>query len=129
MNDASIPEVLAAEHARAVALVARDLDALDALLHDTLSYTHATGVRHDRGQLIEFVRTGPRFVSVQLLPLQVRLHGDCAIVTGELWLRLQRATDAEPIEARSLASEVWLRDGDAAPPRWRLTLFQSTRSP
>ncbi len=129
MNDASIAAVLAAGHARAAALVARDLDALDTLLHDALSYTHATGVRHDRAQLIEFVRTGPRFLSVQLLQPQVRLHGDCAIVTGELRLRLQREADAEPIEARSLTSEVWLRDGDAAASRWRLTLFQSTRSP
>jgi 2-polyprenyl-6-methoxyphenol hydroxylase-like FAD-dependent oxidoreductase len=35
---------------------------------------------------------------------------------------------ADPIEARSLASQVWLHDA-ASPARWRLALFQSTRLP
>ena len=126
MADACIAEVLAAERARAAAVVARDAGALAALLHDTLTYIHATGVRHDRAQLLQFVLKGPRFLSVALAAPQVRLHGDCAIVTGDLHLRLQRDPTAEIIEARSLASEVWLRD-DALPRRWRLALFQSTR--
>jgi ketosteroid isomerase-like protein len=109
-----------------VAVVARDGETLAALLHEGLVYIHATGLRHDRDQLLQFVMTGPRFLSVTLAAPQVQLHGDCAIVTGDLQLRLQRDPDAAPIEARSLASEVWLRD-DAWPRRWRLALFQSTR--
>lgn len=124
--DTCIAEVLAAERARAAAVVARDAEALAPLLHDTLTYIHATGVRHDRAQLLQFVLTGPRFLSVALAAPQVLLHGDCAIVTGDLHLRLQRDPTAEIIEARSLASEVWLRDA-AQPRRWRLALFQSTR--
>lgn len=124
--DACIAEVLAAERARAAAVVARDAETLAALLHNGLSYVHATGVRHDRAQLLQFVLTGPRFLVVALLAPQVRLHGDCAIVTGDLQLRLQREPTAEIIETRSLASEVWLRDADQ-PHRWRLALFQSTR--
>ena len=125
-SEAGIADVLAAERARAAAVVARDADALATLLHDSLTYIHATGVRHDRAQLLQFVLTGPRFLAVELVAPQVQLHVDCAIVTGELHLRLQREPTADPIEARSLASEVWLRD--AAPPhRWRLALFQSTR--
>jgi ketosteroid isomerase-like protein len=124
----TIHDVLAAEQARAAALVARDLPALAALLHDALHYVHATGVLHDRAQLLQFVATGPRFLQVKLHAPTVQLHGDCAIVTGELQLRLQRDLASEPVEARSLASEVWLRDA-ALPRRWRLALFQSTRFP
>ena len=124
--DACIADVLAAERARAATVVARDTDALAMLLHDGLTYIHATGVRHGRAQMLQFVQTGPRFLAVALVTPRVQLHGDCAIVTGDLHLRLQREPAAEPIEARSLASEVWWRD--AAPPhRWRLALFQSTR--
>jgi len=119
-------DVLDAERARAAAVVARDGDALATLLHDGLTYIHATGVRHDRAQLLQFVQTGPRFLAVDLQAPQVLLQGDCAIVTGALHLRLQRAPAAEPIDAQSLASAVWLRDA-AAPQRWRLALFQSTR--
>jgi ketosteroid isomerase-like protein len=124
----TIAEVLAAERARAAALVARDADTLAALLHDGLVYIHATGVRHDRAQLLQFVMNGPRFLQAELRAAQVRLHGDCALVTGELTLRLQREPAAEPVQAQSLASEVWLRDA-ASPARWRLALFQSTRFP
>lgn len=125
-SDDCIAAVLASERARAEAVVARDAEALAMLLHDGLSYIHATGVRHDRAQLLQFVLTGPRFLAVELLAPKVQLHGDCAIVTGDLQLRLQREPTAGPVEARSLASEVWLRD-TALPHRWRLALFQSTR--
>lgn len=124
--EACIAEVLAAERARAAAVVARDAETLATLLHDTLTYVHATGLRHDRAQLLQFVMTGPRFLMVELGAPLVQLHGDCAIVTGDLHLCLQREPAAEPIEARSLASEVWLRDA-TLPRRWRLALFQSTR--
>lgn len=126
MSSAELDAVQAAERARAAAVVARDIGALATLLHDELSYVHATGVRHDRAQLLQFVQTGPRFLSVELCQPALRLHGDCAIVVGELRLRLQREPQQEPIDARSLASQVWLRDREAAP-RWRLALFQSTR--
>lgn len=125
-SDECIAEVLAAGHERAAAVVARDAEALATLLHDGLTYIHATGVRHDRAQLLQFVMTGPRFLAVELGTPQVRLHGNCAIVTGDLHLRLRREPATEIIEARSLASEVWLRDA-ALPRRWRLALFQSTR--
>ncbi|MDO8375982.1 MAG: nuclear transport factor 2 family protein, partial [Aquabacterium sp.] len=126
MSDEGIAEVLAAERERAAAVVARDGETLATLLHDGLTYIHATGVRHDRAQLLQFVLTGPRFLAVELVAPQVQLHGACAIVTGDLHLRLQREPTAEPIAARSLASEVWLRNA-ALPHRWRLALFQSTR--
>jgi hypothetical protein len=58
----------------------------------------------------------------------VRLHGPCALVTGSLQLRLQREPGSEPIDARSLASQLWVHEG-APVPCWRLALFQSTRLP
>lgn len=124
--DPGTAEVMAAEQARAAAMVACDAEVLAGLLHEELVYTHATGARHDRAQLLQFLHSGPRFLEVELRAAQCRLHGDAAIVTGELRLRLQRVGDAGPTDALSLASEVWLRDA-AAPARWRLVLFQSTR--
>lgn len=124
----AIADVLAAEHARAAALVARDTQALATLLHDELQYIHATGVLHDRAGLLRFVQDGPRFLAAELRTPRVRLQGPCALVTGELQLRLQREPGSAPVEARSLVSQVWLRAGDP-PHRWRLALFQSTRFP
>ena len=118
--------MLAAEQARAAALVARDIAALAALLHDELVYVHATGTRHDRRQLLRFVAEGPRFLAVHLDDPSVQVVGDVAIVAGTLRLTLQQPADTAPTDARSWASEVWMRAGDG---RWRLRLFQSTRIP
>jgi ketosteroid isomerase-like protein len=118
--------VLAAARARAAAVVARDTVTLAQLLRDDLVYTHATGVQHDHDGLLQFVRDGPSFLAVALGDPVVRLHGEVAVLTGTLRLCLRREPAAEPVEARSLASAVWLREAGATW-GWRLLLFQSTR--
>lgn len=115
-------EVRAAEARRAAAIVVRDFDALERCLEDALVYVHATGVRHDRAQWLDYVRTGPRFHEVRLEADDVRVHGDVALVAGRLHLRLQRA-DGETVRAESLVTQAWVRRGDG----WRLASFQSTR--
>ncbi len=120
-----VDAVLAAEGARAAAFVARDAAALERLLHERLVYVHATGARHDRDRLLQFLRDGPQFLSVQLHEPRVDLLADgVALVTGLLRMRLRREPGAAPVEAESLASQVWLRTDGA----WRLVLFQSTRA-
>ena len=54
--------------------VARDAQALAALLHDELCYIHATGVRHDRAQLLQSVLSGPRFLAAELAADAVPFH-------------------------------------------------------
>lgn len=120
------PGILAAERARAAAMTDRDAAALVRWLDDRLVYVHATGVRHDRGQLLHFVTTGPCFLEVDFRMEAVRESSDCVIVSGELRLRLVRPGESAPIDARSWASAVWLRGPDEATP-WQLRLFQSTR--
>jgi ketosteroid isomerase-like protein len=115
-------EVLAAEARRAAALVAGDIEALASILDEELVYIHATGLRHDRAQLLHHLRTGPRFLQVALQPDGVRVHSEVALVSGLLDLRLERA-GGEIVTARSLVSQAWLlREG-----AWRLASFQSTR--
>jgi ketosteroid isomerase-like protein len=115
-------EVLAAEARRAAALVNADLDRLGALLAPELVYVHATGLRHDRGQLLEYLRDGPRFHKVCLEPQQVQVHNCVAIVCGLLSLRLQRPGQ-DAVDASSWVTQVWVKHADG----WRLAAFQSTR--
>ena len=124
-EQAAVAQVLAAEQARAAALVAGDVQALTALLHPDLDYVHATGVRHTRTQLLEGLRQGPRFLSVQVVDPRVTVMGAVALVSGNLRLSLQRSPGAEVIEARSLLSQVWVQQADTG--AWQLRLFQSTR--
>jgi ketosteroid isomerase-like protein len=117
-------QLLAAERQRAAAVVALDLESLATCLDENLIYVHATGTVHDRGELLEYIRTGPRFHEVRLEPRSTRIHGNVGMVFGDLRLRLQRAGE-QPVEAHSVATELWVRHGS----RWQLVSFQSTRIP
>lgn len=123
-----VSALLARERARADAVVAGDLDRLAALLADDLVYVHAPGQRHDKAQLLAYLRTGPRFLAIDLLNPGVQVMSDCALVVGELEMRLQRNPDEEPVTVRSWVSEVWVR-GPRSRTEWKLRLLQSTRGP
>ena len=114
---------LAAERARAAAVCARDLAALESLVADRLVYTHATGTRHDRAAWLAYVAGGPRFEHVVFTVDEVvALGDDAALLIGRLALRFRREGQP-PQEAQSWASALWQRVDGA----WRLRAFQSTR--
>ncbi|MBP6900011.1 MAG: nuclear transport factor 2 family protein [Burkholderiaceae bacterium] len=116
---------LAAERRRAAALVARDVDALAALLDDELRYVHAPGACHDKAALLGFVADGPRFESVEFTPQQMWSWPGGVAVAGRLQMRLQRG-DEPPVQARSWVTALWREGADGA---WRLLMFQSTKEP
>lgn len=118
--------LLACERARADAVMAGDLDRLADWLAEDLVYVHATGLRHDKAQLLAYLRTGPRFLAIDLLNPRVQLMSDCALVVGELEMRLKRNPEEQPVTVRSWVSEVWVRDMDDGA-GWKLRLLQSTR--
>jgi len=123
-----VSTLLACERARADAVMAGDLNRLTGLLADDLVYVHAPGQRHDKAQWLAYLRTGPRFLAIDLLNPSVQVMSDCALVTGELHMRLQRTSDEAPVTVRSWVSEVWVREpADGA--GWKLRLLQSTRQP
>lgn len=86
-------EVLAAEQQRAAAWIAGDTARLAAYLDDELVYIHATGVRHNREQLLEYLSTGPRFEGMGFQPRSFRLDGDFALLSGALHLRVAARPD------------------------------------
>ncbi len=118
--------LLACERARADAVIAGDLERLADWLADDLVYVHAPGQRHDKEQLLAYLRDGPRFLAIDLLAPCVQMLGDAALVTGELHMRLQRTSHEAPVTVCSWVSEVWVRrPADGA--GWKLRLLQSTR--
>lgn len=89
--------LLACERARADEVMAGDLDRLADWLAEDLVYVHATGLRHDKAQLLAYLRTGPRFLAIDLLNPSVQVMSDCALVVGELEMRLQRNPEEQPV--------------------------------
>ncbi|RVT50937.1 nuclear transport factor 2 family protein [Rubrivivax albus] len=123
--EAAAAAARAAERARAAAMVARDTEALAALLHPDLRYVHAPGRRDDRDGLLQFVAEGPAFMAVELQIDDVACDAHTVLLSGLLHLTLRRSPDAEPVQARSWASALWCLDEAHG---WRLRHFQSTRT-
>ncbi|ANC32000.1 YybH family protein [Isoptericola dokdonensis] len=115
--------VLATEDARRAALVAHDLDALDALFDDTLVHVHAPGLIHTKALLMEHVATRHAYLAVTRDDLVVRTIGDdVAVVTGRIVNRLRTAEGGERTLG-GVATQVLVRGDDG---RWRFVSFQMT---
>lgn len=80
-GDAAHAQVLAAERARAEAMTAGDVDALDALLDDECSYVHSTGAIDTKDEYLDRLRTGALvYRTVRISEQEVLELGDgCAV--------------------------------------------------
>jgi NADPH:quinone reductase-like Zn-dependent oxidoreductase/ketosteroid isomerase-like protein len=117
------PGLADARAAWAEALLARDTAALEGLVTDDLVYVHSTGRTDDGASYLDFVRSGPKFLAVEMLGAAPRLSGDTAVVTGRLRLVLERGPAETPFERDLFATQVWRRIAGA----WRLSVAQTTR--
>lgn len=117
-------EILAAERRRQGALIAKDLDALDALFDDSLVHVHAPGEVHTKPLLLEHVATRGVYLEITRGDLEVRVIGDAAIVTGSITNRMKAPGGGE----RTLSGEVTQvlrRTGEHAG-EWIFVSFQMT---
>jgi ketosteroid isomerase-like protein len=122
---ASVEALRQAEKRRNAALVERDFGALAKLLHEDLVHTHSTGLKHDKGSYLKYVGGPLRYLEIERGELQIALHGEVAIMTGDLRYRLQPPGEMAPVSVHSLVLQVWLRvAGD-----WQMRAFQATRKP
>ena len=111
---ASREAVIAAEHERCRAVCHQDWDALDALLDESLTHTHMNGRVDSKQALLSNLRSRPRTLTRG--PLEVRIYGDSAVMTGPQYLNLGAG------EVHNQATETWIRR-DA---RWVLVAFHAS---
>jgi ketosteroid isomerase-like protein len=65
------------------ALIRQDKAALDRLLADDLTYTHAGGKSETKAEYIASVTTGPsRYESFNKTDTRIRVYGDIAVLSG-----------------------------------------------
>ncbi|MGH3589039.1 MAG: nuclear transport factor 2 family protein [Pseudonocardia sp.] len=120
-DDATRAEILAVEDRRRAALLAVDLDTLDALFDDSLVHVHAPGLVHTKAQLLEHVATRQAYLDIERGELTVRLVGDVAVVTGRIVNRM-RAPDGGERVLGGVVTQVLARGDDG----WRFVSFQMT---
>src|SRR5215217_8474985 len=116
--------VLAAEDCRYQAMIDADLETMDRLCADQVSYAHSSGVRDTKQEYFAKVRSGYYdYHSVDHPVERVEVVGDTAIVVGRMTADLTVQGTRKTID--NLALAVWTKDGG----QWRLLAYAPTPLP
>ena len=112
------------EDERYAAMLGKDIDALERLLHPKLVYMHSSGVADSKASYIAGMRERVwDYTSIERSDQTVRLHGALALVFNRLKISLTVRGVAKSLDNRALA--VWLAEEGA----WRLIALQSGTVP
>jgi hypothetical protein len=123
-DNADVKAVLDAEDRRYRAMTDADLDVLDRLCADELSYAHSNGVRDTKPEYLEKVRSGYYVYHRIDHPVErVEMLGDTAIVVGRMTADLDSGGTRKTID--NLALAVWTRSATG----WRLLAYAPTPHP
>ena len=116
--------VLDAEDRRYQAMIDADLETMDRLCADEVSYAHSSGVRDTKDEYFEKVRSGYYdYHSIDHPVERVEVVGDTAIVVGRMTADLTVQGTRKTID--NLALAVWTKVGD----EWRLLAYAPTPLP
>jgi hypothetical protein len=116
--------VLDAEDRRYQAMIDADLETMDRLFADEVSYAHSSGIRDTKSEYFEKVRSGYYdYHSIDHPVERVEVLGDTAIVVGRMIADLSVEGTRKTID--NLALAVWARDGG----EWRLLAYAPTPLP
>lgn len=124
MNSDLEKNILALETQRIGAMVRRDIETLDALLADDLSYTHSGGHTDTKAGFLASIKDRAeryRYLGVDYSDAQViLLSGHTVVVRGRALMQLE-GMPGFPV----IFLDVWaLRDG-----AWKMVAWQATRIP
>ena len=117
-------DVLQAEEQRRQALLAGDLETLNALLSPALVYIHSSGGQDSKASYLEHMRSGSlQYQSMSFEALKAHPASYCCIVTGRMLAEVMR--QGQPLSIRSQFMTVWApAPGTAAKPVWQLQAYQ-----
>ena len=120
--DARIAQIMKLEQRRQAAMIAADFVTLDQLLSDDLIHIHAGGNADTKAQYFTLLKTFCAFVAIERPTIDVRFHGDIAVVTGPMshTVRIIPTGDIRKMDA--FGTQIWAPYGDT----WRLVLYQAT---
>ena len=117
-------EIWQLETRRFEAVVRGDVAALEGILSDDLTYTHATGVFETKAEFLGKIKSGQlKYESFGPEDFRVRVYGPAAVITGIARVKVQ--VGGQPLSFRLRFTDVYVkRDG-----RWQMVAWQATRLP
>jgi ketosteroid isomerase-like protein len=117
-------EILGLEDKRFAAMTGKDWQALDALLHDQLLYTHSSGVTDTKAVCMDAMKAGRTvYKSAKQSDRKVRFYGDTALVTGKA--AIEAEVNGQARSMRLCYLDVWTK----TPQGWKFVAWQSTPQP
>jgi Domain of unknown function (DUF4440) len=124
-GDKSSNEVIAAENARAAALIQGNFAALEQIMAEDETYVHASGKTDTRASYLAALRSGQlRYLSFTPVKLHARVLGDTAVLDGEYSVRaIDLRVQPTPLELNIFFLSVYARRNG----RWQQIAWQSTR--
>jgi ketosteroid isomerase-like protein len=117
-------QIRALEARRYEAVTAGDVAALDGLFAADLVYTHSDASADSKQSYLEKLAAGHfKYGPISHPEHSIVVHGDCALVVGDMRGEVQIAGQVRVLNSRSLA--VWVRENEG----WVLLAFQPTKYP
>ena len=116
-------EVWQLEGKRRAALIAGDLDTLESLCADELTYTHTNGTIDTKKTYMKSLRSGVRYEAMDFLEVSLARYDSTVVMVG--LARIAVKSSSGPIRFRARFTGVWARQDE----RWRFVAWQTTRVP
>ena len=117
-------ELLGLEARRCDAMVAADIAALDRLLSNRLTWTHASAHRDDKASFLAALQAGrTRYLDIRRSEERVDLHGEMAVLTG--LADMLASIGGEVVLLRNRYTNVWAKSEGG----WQMVAWQSTACP
>jgi ketosteroid isomerase-like protein len=112
------------ESRRYRAMCEADADTLAQLLADSLVYTHSYGGADTKASYLDGIRSKKWvYRSIERPVEDIQVHGDCAVVTGQV--RIELLSDGKPKTLNSRFTNVWVKGAKG----WQMLAWQSTPLP
>ena len=117
-------QVLEVQADRFQAMIDVDIEELDVVLSDDLTYTHTSGQIETKGEFLTALRSQEiTYESIKPQEIKIRIYDNIAVVTGISAMRISVGEQQLSFSIRFI--EVYQK-GDA---NWQLVAWQSTRLP
>jgi ketosteroid isomerase-like protein len=123
-NQQTEQEIRQREIRRFEAMLRVDVAALDDILSEDLTYTHATGVFETKAEFIAKLKSGQvKYESLVPEDMRVRVYGTTGVVTGLARVKVQ--VKGEHLSFQLRFTDAYVKKGD----RWQMVAWQATRLP
>lgn len=125
-------QITATELARYEAMKGNDLNALEKILGEDLTYTHSTGVKQNKREFLKALETGVlRYRNIAPQAKEIRFLGDKATVNGRgiFQVTAREGDTTRDVTVDLIYTAIYVLRGEGIRRHWQLVSWQSQNAP